>query len=418
MKKNVIYGGGAPKWYEGIPYYFAAGQAAYLASKQNTKRPNSYTKTATESKKKPRRVMRKVRKAYYGGKYKSRPFPKPKRLTRKLYKRAFNGVQRNIERTATVTDDKCVYLAHSTFPATEILKQAVYAIVKRLYNNMSIYFSSFEENFVRTANNWVIAAYYKPSITAAVTSTSYTIAVGDSTYKNVADGFYLAILNNMVNSAGGFTMQSILQMFSILDTSGNVISRLNALDSTLSVFTKSSLKMQNRSVNVSTDNEEGDINNVPLTGRGYEGRGNGFVTRDLNLIMTPCSLDYGWTSFGAGTTNNLQEPPQVYHLQYAKGVRTANIQPGTIKTSILVKKEYMNMNRFLGLLNGLYIAATDTNQYHTIGRVRMFAFERAIARMAGDASPGITVITEHDLKLWVDVKLKRGGYVGPDNFVS
>lgn len=405
--------------YTGLTYRVseAAIQAASVALAQKYGNTSSKTTTNTEQKKSGRRGR--ITSAYYAGKYGRKRFRRASKYQRRRYKQAFAGTLRVIERTATVTDDRCVYLSHCTFPPTEIAKQIIYVLVKRLANNCGVVFSSFDDpssQYFATGNS--VSISYKPNITSAPISLGYTVLAGDLTYRNVAEGLWTIVFNSLINSSTGFTSQSIMNAAIHTSSAAIVVSRVNLMDAAVSVYSKSSLKMQNRSVSVAADNESDDINNVPLTGRGYEGRGNGFVTRDNNLILAPCTLDYAWNQVGAGSTVNLQEPPQVFHLQYAKGMKKANIQPGRIKTSILTNKQYMNLNRFFALVNGLYISATDTNQYHGIGRVRMYALERAIARMGSDSSPAITINAEHDIKMWIDVKTKRGIYTGPDNFVQ
>ena len=128
---------------------------------------------------------------------------------------------------------------------------------------------------------------------------------------------------------------------------------------------------------------------------------------------------YGWTTVGAGTEVVLQEPPQPYHFQYAYKSGPVRINPGIIKTSVLNDKVYMKLDRFLALCRGM--ARNDngnfTLAYNMLGKTRYFALERSISRLSGELQPAITVATELDSKLWIDVNVKRSKYTAPVNIV-
>ncbi len=99
--------------------------------------------------------------ARYGGKIGGRRFRMPRRV-KKLAKK-FMGVNFNFERTALVTDDKCVYLQHSTMPLLNILKFTCYCIMKALLNRAGIQFSSFQnERAARIGTGDTISVTWKP----------------------------------------------------------------------------------------------------------------------------------------------------------------------------------------------------------------------------------------------------------------
>lgn len=363
----------------------------------------------------PRRVGR----TYYGrysGKIGPRRLRRPRRRVRKLAKK-FAGVNFNFERTVLATDDKCVYIQHCNLPLLNILKYVIYTMFKNTVNAAGIQFSSFNDQRVaRIATGDQFTVTWKQSITAAPVQTGYTVLAGDATYESIASGLWASLLTTLVNSATGFTPQAMFQTVEWTNAAGQIQGQLNLYGATVDIVTKSSLKMQNRSVAASGDDEQ-DVNNVPLNGKVYEGNGNGLVAREPNTILAPTDLTYGWMAVGAGTQLDLQEPPQAYHFTYARGVKKCSIEPGMIKTSILSGKKIFNLNTLFRTLNALYINAVDTNQFHTFGKCRLFAMERVIAKFGAEISPAISIAAEHDFKCWIVLKTKKGQYTGPLNQV-
>lgn len=359
----------------------------------------------------PRR--RQYTSGFFTGKIKGRRFRRSRR--QKKLARFFKGVNWNNEVTSVVTDDKCVYLMHSTFPALTFMKYTIYSLFKNILNQGGIQFNAFtdaRQTRIGTGDTFIIE--WKANVSSAPVATGYTVVLGDVTYQNVADGLWLSVYNNLINNVAGFTSRGIIlraywQTFAL-----EIPSELNLQGSYVSFVAKSALKMQNRSVNVAGD-EEIDVNNVPLYGKGYDGKGNGFVTKSNNVIMTPCDGVNGWNTFAAGAGADLQEPPQLYSLQYAKGMKTLYIPSGGIKTSVLYEKQTISLQILLRTLNGLYFQATDTEQFHRLGKVRMYALERPIAKIGAEL--GINVTAEHDYKLWVELHNKKGMYTGPINTV-
>lgn len=358
-------------------------------------------------------VRRQYSSGVFAGKIRSKPFRRSRR--QKKLAKLFKGVNYNNEVTSVVTDDKCVYLMHSTCPVLTVMKYAVYSLFKNIVNQGGINFSSFSDGRaprITTGDQFIID--WKVSVSSGVTSTGYTVVVGDTTYQNCAEGFWTAIYNGLINNTAGFTSRAVILRAYWITAALDQPSELNLQGSYVSMVAKSTMKMQNRSVNAAGD-EEIDVNNVPLYGKGYDGSGNGFVTKSNNIILQPCDSTNGWFTVGAGSSTELQEPPQLYHLQYAKGTRSLNIASGAIKTSILYDKTTMSLQQLLRTANSLFFQATDTEQFHRIGKVRMYALERPIAKIGAEL--GINVTAEHDYKLWVEVHNKKMMYTGPINTV-
>lgn len=358
--------------------------------------------------------------AYFAGKRFS--YRRPGKVAKKRYKKAFNGVQWCIERADTVLDTKCVFAEHCSVPIKTVAKFTVYAMVKKLLNEADIQFSDWNElRAGRIVDGDSIALTYKKFFSSTSgTVISITVATGDTTYGSVAEKFWLAIFNGLINPSGGvdgMLPQAQLSTLSFVVGGGHK-AELNLRGASMSCIVKSSLKMQNRSYNIATDNESDDINNVPLYGKTYEGRGNGFLPRDNSNVMAPCDVDYAWNIYGASSSTTLQEPPEAYQLQYVTRSGKATIPPGKIKTSVINDRIVMSLDTFFKTCYSQYPGtASDNLQFHRMGKIRMFAFERPIATLPGEVTPGVAMAVEHDYKGWVQINVKKGQYTAPVNIV-
>lgn len=416
---------GARRAYQVVAGYAPLAQSAYnmLPSIRSPQRPPFRPPTfkspgGTQRVTKPRKRFEST--ARFGGYLKTRKFWKKKSVKRK-YKKAFQGVMFAFERNGLVTDDKCVYLAHHTAPYVNIVKGLAYVLFKKMLQSMEIEFDAWTTNSIATLPiDTQIQLVYKPAFNAVDTAITYSVVAGDTTFGAIAEKIWDVLFRNgfLIGTINGFDSPSTLVKMNIIRVNGGV-SSMNLRDATISCILKSALKMQNRSLNSTGDNEADDINNVPLTGRSYEGSGNGLKGRDNNLILPPCDNIFGWTVVGAGTEVVLQEPPQPYHFQYAYKSGAVRINPGIIKTSVLNDKLYMKLDRFLALCRGM--ARNDngnfTLSYNSMGKTRLFALERSISRLTTELQPGITVATELDSKIWIDVNIKRSKYTAPVNIV-
>jgi len=135
---------GARRAYQIIADYTPLGRNMYnmLPSVSSPKRPpfrppKFKSPGGTERMIKPRRRFEST--ARFGGYSKTRKFWNKKSVKRK-YKKAFRGVMFAYERNSTVSDDKCVYLAHHTAPYINIVKGFAYVQFQKRLQFMDIEF--------------------------------------------------------------------------------------------------------------------------------------------------------------------------------------------------------------------------------------------------------------------------------------
>jgi len=150
------------------------------------------------------------------------------------------------------------------------------------------------------------------------------------------------------------------------------------------IESKSALKIQNRSINSVGNDEEDDVDNVPLYGRSYSGKGTG--TTIIGGGEQPPS---GQSLFGDASTGmilldgtaNLREPMLPYAAIDAKRSAKAKLDPADIKTSVLTDKFTIGVNKLLTLMGNV----SGTNPKSRIGKFRVFAFEKMIETVKVDA---------------------------------
>lgn len=422
MTYNYKYARPAPSW-GAIARYATdtVGKYAYNYAKrkaseyvtQQFKKPRysragrtTHGVMAGKLRRKMRPARRVVRRKRYGRRVVSRSY------RRRIPKMNQYGVCIQRETTGTITDDKCIYLTHSTASASDIL-----FLLTQLWMKKVLAVSGFSvDDFIdsRTAyipNGHSFTFVYKPSSNNAPTGVTYVVAAIDTSYALMADSMRLAILAAI--TAGSITEASIPVEFQYVGT-GGVIHRINLLDNLVTYYAKATLKMQNRSVAAAGDDEQ-DVNNVPLNGKMYAGMGNGPILRGRENTFFFANYLSGVSPFSSATLTSIQEPVDASEFTNCSRYNKLYINPGGIKTSVLFFKSNIQLVNLWHKLVSFY--ATGVTFYTSLtkfelGRYHTIALERVIGKLASEATPGITVTYEHDVKSWIDMK-KVQNYTTP-----
>jgi len=358
---------------------------------------------------------------------------KGRRMNRKMkrrYKKAFGGIEFCEERVFNITDNRCVYIAHHSQPVMNVAKMMAYALFKRLLNHAGVQFSSWSDTalgIITTAD--VIGLEYKITPvagTAASTWTAPTVTIA-TTLGSLAELFWLHIRDNFLrqgaNIANIGSQFRLTKIYWLEAGTNRNKDQIQLADAKFSCMIKSTLKMQNRSIATTDDDESTDVNNVPLTGRSYDFKGNMMIPRDnamgdgLAIFTTPDN-EVGISIIGALAVTALQEPPSPYFFATKPKTAKQSLQPGDIKTSVINDRINVNISSFFRFVNGILRGNASYSQlYNPLGKSRMFAFERVIARLGSEIEPGIVVTTEVDIKFWAEVRTGSGQYTGPLNIV-
>ena len=168
-------------------------------------------------------------------------------------------------------------------------------------------------------------------------------------------------------------------------------------------YVKSNLKIQNRTINSSGNDEEGDVDNVPIYGKQYDGTGNYvFYNHTLSALNTTQYLVgnsdnlISTKGIAATVTDCLREPPPISVLKKTKKIGKAKLEPGEIKTSTMTYQSSFLLNE---LLQKLVISSlTADTETSTFGTFRLFIFEKMLQAVATDGVNGLKVAYELDAK--------------------
>jgi len=236
------------------------------------------------------------------------------------------------------------------------------------------------------------------------------VVAGDSTWWDLVVKFTTSIIGQMA-SAGVNAQKAIYHHASIF--SGSVRkAQINLLDLNLSFVTKSSLKMQNRTIPVAGADQADDINHVPLTCRSYAGWSNGPDYKSvMQLPTTKATSDYGSIAFGAGTRQQLMEPPQPSVFQGAVKTGKFTLGAGSIKTSIITHKQIISFDNLMHEFSQIYCQGISTPQTKfRYSKYILYAFEKTLA-VVGEGA--VNIISEFDVKNWCTLLPRVDRYTIP-----
>lgn len=178
----------------------------------------------------------------------------------------------------------------------------------------------------------------------------------------------------------------------------------------ISLYSKSSLKIQNRTISSSGNDQADDVDNVPLHGKSYNGKGNylGYFKLDsesepyyapmkyLTIDTTDVATERSGIMTGKfNSVHPLCEPPVKSVLRNVSGVGVVHLEPGEIKTDVLFFNSTMLLN---SLLSKIYVSDV-ADRLHSFGQYRVLLFEKMIQAVGTTTTNGISLAYEVDSKV-------------------
>lgn len=376
------------------------------------------------------------RKSYGGGApYGGVGYAKPKGFFKKKGKKnpsiaqiQKRGITLSFEnrKIATVTDAEAVAVGHTSMPGKICAINMWRALLKYTLTKMSCYVKDYgnlmtNEGFV--AGDVFRINRYANGTTTTISSENITVAA-TTTYDRIC-----ADLAATFDDNPNLT-DDRLDSIEFVPFTGSKYSAVN-LDIQsikISVFTKSILKIQNTTVEVSTDNQADDVNRVPLVGKIYGVRGNNFLRKSNTALLSGLysanneeAIFAGWTkavsnvltltSVGyyeasAGPANNNQttffkpsEPPRQYELQNCVSMSNINVSPGEIKSSTLVQKYTFGLQYYFNLLYSTRNTDNNLLVYNPKqGKTNVMYLEKVVGRAA---------TTQNAVTLWTELEFRQ-----------
>lgn len=316
------------------------------------------------------------------------------------------------------TDVQTTYVGHATATPEMLFEEFVYSLVKWIAVKMQYEFTDFKSQIKPFGDNYVFELTVKNNMDATATNLPvFTAITGSSRWQDLADDFTAKIQNWLAVHPYGSLVA--LRMYSA-NTGRYDFRSFDLTRASIVHGCKSTLKIQNRTINSAGNDEVDDVDNVPLYGKSYEGNGN-----YLKYHANQATQEPYWISVGAGTTgpaggntiglidvnyaaastgkagHPLSEPPKPSQLQNVARSGKAHLDPGEIKTSVLYHRIKMNVNTFLRKMmifneTTLFTIRKDIK----LGNYRIFAFEKMLKVGAETSTTQMKLAYEVDQKSW------------------
>lgn len=179
----------------------------------------------------------------------------------------------------------------------------------------------------------------------------------------------------------------------------------------ISMSIKSSLKIQNRSTEIPEHVEADDVDNVPLYGKTYSGKGTGALYCNragpvpsgafFGSAMTGLILNPGLPLTGAGVGQGVCEPPSSWTFDKVTKQGKLRVEPGFIKTNVI-------KSSFGGDFNEMWRKCSENlptfqNKFHGFGHYWFTVLEKMIDATAGTS---MVVALENNISFDTNVSNK------------
>lgn len=350
-----------------------------------------------------------------GGFVKSRKRVSKLRLSKKG-KVARGGIEVVREVGGTVTGTNCVYIGHITRPVEQVLRAMWAAVVKELLTHAGVDVVEWETVIPMNADMYLEVSYQLKGDGALFQSKPFYRTAGSHTFSEIVLAF-LSPTGNLPgtttcpwmvssNESRDFAFQSIAFVIGGAATNALKPAKLNMNQLMTNWVIKSTLKMQNRTVTTAEDNEVTDVDNVPLNGKSYMGKGTGasYDKKDANFCCYGDSTN-GVITPGTSTITSTQEPPEPWHFAKVFKYGKVRFDPGVMKTSSITDTTSYSFDR---LMNMIVPWSTNYNYpVRNLGQYRFVALERMIHN---ESSTTLAVAFEHNLNMICKAKFKRQTY--------
>lgn len=338
---------------------------------------------------------------YYSGK-----FPKFKKVKRDIWRE--KGVVHTTEVHGTVSDPDCVYVGQSSYSGFQLIEIICMTLLKKLFQktgwickDVTQTLPSFSDGKVSNLWRLELTRLNTEDGTTNILPFFTTSGLGDfSIYTLVGNrvagvvpqwpDFVNAMYGYAVGQAGGGSsgeLLNVLQPHTLrlyrqegnVDTFYQFEAEIVFEHEIMTLFSKSELKIQNRTLAAGGGKEADDVSNNPLEGYQYY-FSSGSPKCKNNIVGLNSSVDItGVMAARAGLmTNSLgyKEPPSPNLFWNCTGVRKVRLEPGQIKSLYLYHKKKMPLLKFMKICNiGFGPAGKQTNLF---GKSCMFALEDCI----------------------------------------
>lgn len=336
-------------------------------------------------------------------------------------------------KTDTATKYESLQIGHTSMPCRTVLMGLCRALVKYITKSQCI-LRNFTDNMYNAAGGYQYTAgdvfrfdFYGNWDSNTLNNFFITLpAVATYTFEEFAQALYQQLRTYSTPASLNIRNLRWERMeYQPVGLSQYAIMSVNLRECMVEFSAKSSLKVQNRTINTVGNDEANDVDNVPIQGFVYHCKGNnlfnktnrrilqGVSTGDLlsnDIILfdhhtraQPSSSPEGeWiqTDPNQSAFSKVSEPPKPYEIQNCKKSHKIRINPGGIKTSVLTQKFKLPLQYVIQLLcDDAQVDAPFQKYDPRKGLCRVMHLEKVI----GSTLTSVAISAEVQYDLWISV---------------
>lgn len=334
-----------------------------------------------------------------GGFYKTR-----RKVTRKSVKKV-SGYTFTGEYGGIGTSPNVGVIGHISAPIATVKRTAWGAVTKMLMEKAGVPLVKSGSVLTEVLPGDVLSVQYQVNETIASTQQSYTF-VGAETLEDVIDWLTDSARSYFPNTSVADQIRFTNIIFAPIAVDGFV----RALHSvticldrvTIKMQTKSSLKLQNRTI-VATGDDDNDVNNQPIYGKGYSGPGTAAEWREVYPASFAGHGTYGIITGDDETAPSLEDIPDPATFKWVTRTGKMKLEPGEIRTSVLSSNMRVDFNSLMRTIQPNGFNITDKVR-KKLGKYRFFIYEKMLDT---GAEYNIVLAFEHNINFFTTMSEGR-----------
>lgn len=303
-------------------------------------------------------------------------------------------------------------VGHSVFSKVQLVRDVSFALAKmcalRLKQNITdLSESVFGDAGFIAGSAYYCRLYYVTSPGGSVNNVQLTFTgITNPKWSDVASSMQSQITTLLAANSGlQFTKLTWDNNDAATTSTRYMMFSLDLSRARIRIQAKSSLKIQNRTINASGNVEADDVDNVPIYGKSYSGYGNYIMLNNSFTVAGGNTSSYSTLmtgKFSSSSNPSAREPLPLSMVKRAKKVGKAHLDPGEIKTSVLNYSKTFLLNSLIRKLIAVG-DETTTGSFVDIGIFRCFLFEKMLQAVATSDVNGLNIAYELDQKTGIEV---------------
>lgn len=303
----------------------------------------------------------------------------------------------SLERGGAITPTVSGVLGHATCPRVQMQRALFGCILRRLFVRAGLRCPIPARPIDGIITGDVVELLFEYG-SASLDGWSFSLTTG-ATLTQAISACVNDFNTKLASLAGALALGNLRIYRAIFkpNSSGSTGSRveLDLTSAKVAVAINSSLRIQNRSVGETGDEDSTEVDNCPVQGRCYQGYGTGPDSRfQVDATTIPelhADSTYGVVS--VSNPENMSEAPLTYNFNNVKRAGFTRITPGTIHLS---KLNFYKVFSLETMCRAIFVATADGNPAMRIGKYSLFVLEKVIE--TNNASPlAMNLAYEHQL---------------------